>query len=119
MNSIPLLQVAQGFGQFGVMIPMLLVFVIFYFLLFRPQKKEQQKTEKMIAALQKGDKIITVGGIHGTVSSTKEKTLIVKVDENCKIEINRSAIGVVLKDEKNSQPPAPDFSKSSEKKSFF
>ena len=114
MNFIPLLEGAAqgGFGSFGFLIPMLLVFVIFYFLLIRPQKKEQQKTEKMISQLQKGDKIITIGGIHGVVSSTKEKTIIIKVDDNCKIEINRSAVGAVLKDE----PPKPDFGGEGEKK---
>ena len=114
MNFIPLLEGAAqgGFGSFGFLIPMLLVFVIFYFLLIRPQKKEQQKTERMISQLQKGDKIITIGGIHGVVSSTKEKTIIIKVDDNCKIEINRSAVGAVLKDE----PPKPDFGGESEKK---
>ena len=114
MNFVPLLQgtVPGGFGSFGFLIPMLLVFVIFYFLLIRPQKKEQQKTEKMISQLQKGDKIITIGGIHGVASSTKEKTIIIKVDDNCKIEINRSAVGAVLKDE----PPKPDFGGEGEKK---
>lgn len=66
----------------------------------------------MISQLQKGDKIITIGGIHGVVSSTKEKTIIIKVDDNCKIEINRSAVGAVLKDE----PPKPDFGGEGEKK---
>ncbi len=114
MNFMPLLQGAApgAFGSFGFLIPMLLVFVIFYFLLIRPQKKEQQKTERMISQLQKGDKIITIGGIHGVVSSTKEKTIIIKVDDNCKIEINRSAVGAVLKDE----PPKPDFGGEGEKK---
>ena len=114
MNFMPLLQgtAPGGFGSFGFLIPMLLVFVIFYFLLIRPQKKEQQKTEKMISQLQKGDKIITIGGIHGVVSATKEKTIIIKVDDNCKIEINRSAVGAVLKDE----PPKPDFGGEGEKK---
>ena len=114
MNFMPLLQgtAPGGFGSFGFLIPMLLVFVIFYFLLIRPQKKEQQKTEKMISQLQKGDNIITIGGIHGVVSSTKEKTIIIKVDDNCKIEINRSAVGAVLKDE----PPKPDFGGEGEKK---
>ena len=114
MNFMPLLQgtAPGGFGSFGFLIPMLLVFVIFYFLLIRPQKKEQQKTERMISQLQKGDKIITIGGIHGVVSSTKEKTIIIKVDDNCKIEINRSAVGAVLKDE----PPKPDFGGEGEKK---
>ncbi|AIN93942.1 preprotein translocase subunit YajC [Treponema putidum] len=114
MNFIPLLQGASqgGFSSFGFLIPMLLVFVIFYFLLIRPQKKEQQKTEKMISQLQKGDKIITIGGIHGVVSSTKEKTLVIKVDDNCKIEINRSAVGTVLKD----TPSKPDFAGEEDKK---
>ena len=114
MNFMPLLQgTAQGgIASFGFLVPMLLVFVIFYFLLIRPQKKEQQKTERMISQLQKGDKIITIGGIHGVVSSTKEKTIIIKVDDNCKIEINRSAVGAVLKDE----PPKPDFGGEGEKK---
>ncbi len=127
MNFIPLLQAASGFGSFGIMIPMLLIFVIFYFLLIRPQKKEQKKTEQMIALLKKGDKIITIGGIHGVVSSTKEKTLIIKIDDNCKMEINRTAVGVVLTEKNNK--PAPDFSgkkdnaksegEKKEKKSLF
>ena len=59
----------------------------------------------MIAALKKGDKVITIGGIHGTVSSTKEKTVIVKVDDNTKIEFLRSAISTVVTDkaEKNGK----------------
>ncbi len=122
MNFIPLLQQAGGFGSMGFMIPMLLIFVIFYFLLIRPQKKEQKKTEQMIALLKKGDKIITIGGIHGVVSSTKEKTVVIKVDDNCKMEINRTAVGVVLSDQTNR--PTPDFSgkktdEKKEKKSFF
>ena len=54
----------------------------------------------MIASVQKGDKIITIGGIHGVVSSVKETTIILKVDDNCKLEMNRSAIGSVILDEK-------------------
>ena len=118
MNFIPLLQTAQGGNSFVFLGAMFVVFMIFYFLLIRPQKKEQQKMANMISQLQKGDKIITIGGIHGTVSSTKEKTLIVKVDENCKIEINRSAVGTVLKDE---QKPMPNFGgePKEEKKGLF
>ncbi len=120
MNFIPLLQASSGFGGFGIMVPMLLIFVIFYFLLIRPQKKEQKKTEQMISLLKKGDKVITIGGIHGVVSSTKEKTIVIKVDDNCKMEINRTAVGVVLAD-KNAKP-TPDFSGKKEeepKKRFF
>ncbi len=123
MNFIPMLQ--AGGGSFGLLVPMLLIFVIFYFLLIRPQKKEQKKTEMMISQLKKGDKIITIGGIHGVVSSTKEKTIVIKVDDNCKIEINRTAVGVVLTEPKEKpaagEKPIPDFSDSDkkEKKGLF
>ena len=77
-------------------VPFALIFIIFYFFLIRPQNKKQKETEKMIAALKKGDKIVTIGGIHGTVAQTKEKTVIVKVDDNAKIEFSRSAIASVV-----------------------
>ena len=83
----------------GTLLPFLLIIVIFYFFLIRPQNKKQKETEKMLAALKKGDKVITIGGIHGTISSVKEKTVIVKVDENVKLEFNRSAISSVEKSE--------------------
>lgn len=82
----------------STIVPFVLIIAIFYFFLIRPQNKKQKETEKMIAALKKGDKVVTIGGIHGVVSSTKEKTVIVKVDDNCKIEFNRSAIAGVETD---------------------
>ena len=78
------------------MLPIFLIFIIFYLFIIRPQNKKQKETEKMIAALKKGDKIVTIGGIHGTVAQTKEKTVIVKVDDNAKIEFSRSAIASVV-----------------------
>ena len=78
------------------MLPIFLIFIIFYLFIIRPQNKKQKETEKMIAALKKGDKIVTIGGIHGTVAQTKEKTVIVKVDDNAKIEFSRSAIASVI-----------------------
>ena len=77
---------------------MIAIFAIFYFFLIRPQNKKQKETEKMIAALKKGDKVVTIGGIHGVISSTKEKTVVVKVDDNTKIEFNRTAIATVVTD---------------------
>ena len=91
---------AGGAAGLMSMLPILLIFVIFYFLLIRPQNKKQKETEKMIAALKKGDKVVSIGGIHGVVTSTKEKTVIVKVDDNTKLEFNRSAIASVVLDEK-------------------
>ena len=100
MNAIPLLQQAAQGGSFIPLLALGLIFVIFYVFIIGPQKKEQKKTQEMIAAVQKGDKIITIGGIHGVVSSVKETTIILKVDDNCKLEMNRSAIGSVILDEK-------------------
>lgn len=93
-------------------VPFVLIIAIFYFFLIRPQNKKQKETEKMINALKKGDKIVTIGGIHGVVSSTKEKTVIVKVDDNCKIEFSRSAIAGVESDKPAETKKASEASES-------
>ena len=98
MNVMSLLQNAaapQG-SLLSMILPIALIFVIFYFFIIRPQNKKQKETQKMIDALKKGDKIVTIGGIHGVISSTKEQSVIVKVDENAKIEFSRSAIATSL-----------------------
>lgn len=107
MNFMPFLMgstqgATGGSSQGSVFMPITfgLVFVIFYFFIIRPQNKKQKDTEKMISAVKKGDKIITIGGIHGEVSSTKEKTVIVKVDNEVKLEFSRSAIASVVVEEK-------------------
>ncbi len=102
MSLVTLLQAAGATSPNTLMsvAPFVLIIIIFYFFIIRPQNKKQKETEKMINALKKGDKVVTVGGIHGVVASTKEKTVIVKVDDDVKIEFNRSAIAGVL----NSKP---------------
>lgn len=104
MSFVPLLLQAanpqQGGNLLMSVLPFVLIIAIFYFFIIRPQNKKQKETEKMINALKKGDKVVTIGGIHGVVTSTKEKTVIVKVDSNSTIEFNRSAISVVLSDKK-------------------
>jgi preprotein translocase subunit YajC len=74
------------------LIPFAAIIAIFYFLIIRPQNKKQKETQKMLSALKKGDKVVTIGGVHGTIQSVKESSVIVKVDENTKIEFSRSAI---------------------------
>ena len=100
MSFVPFLQAAAGSvstsaSLISTLIPFVLIIVIFYFFLIRPQNKKQKETERMLSALKKGDKIITIGGIHGTIASLKDQTVIVKVDDGCKIEFNRSAIATV------------------------
>lgn len=80
----------------AVFLPFIIIFVIFYFLLIRPQKIQQRKHQELIANIKKNDKIITSGGIHGTVVRVKDDTLVVKVDDNTKLEIQKNYIAKVL-----------------------
>ena len=102
MSFVPLLQAgAPAAGQGNMLmsvVPFILIIAIFYFFIIRPQNKKQKETEKMINALKKGDKVVTIGGIHGVVSAAKEKTVVVKVDDGVSIEFNRSAIAAVVVD---------------------
>jgi len=77
-------------------IPFAAIILIFYFLLIRPQNKKRKETEKMLSAIKKGDKVVTIGGIHGTVQNVKESTVLLKVDDNVKIEFLRTAISSVI-----------------------
>jgi preprotein translocase subunit YajC len=87
----------QGGGSFLGFLPFILIIVIMYFLMIRPQVRRQKEKQKMIEALQKGDNIITSGGIHGKVMGFTDdgKTVIVRVDDNVKLNLDRSAINVV------------------------
>ena len=99
MYMVPVLQAAaQQGGILGMVLPIALIFVIFYVFIIRPQNKKQKETQKMIDALKKGDKVVTIGGIHGVISSVKDQTVIVKVDDDAKIEFTRSAIASVIVD---------------------
>jgi len=80
----------------STLIPFALVILIFYFLIIRPQNKKQKETQKMLSALKKGDKVLTIGGIYGVIQSVKEGSVVVKVDESTKIEFSRSAIASVV-----------------------
>lgn len=74
------------------LMPLILMFVIFYFLLIRPQHKKQKEHEKMVSELKKNDEVITTGGIHATIVNVKDKTFILRVDDNVRIEVSKSAI---------------------------
>ncbi len=72
--------------------PILIVGVIFYLLIFMPMRKRQKKVETMIAAIKNGDKVITSSGIYGVVAGVKDKTFILKIADQVKIEVSKSAI---------------------------
>jgi preprotein translocase subunit YajC len=91
-----LLQAAQG-GQnpLTTFIPLILLVVVFYFFLIRPQMKRQKELKNFRESLKKGDKIVTTGGIYGRIVSIEDNTMIVEVDDNVKLRIDKNA---VLKD---------------------
>ena len=92
-------QAAGGLG--GMLIPMICMGVIFYFLLIRPQQKKQKEQQALISSAKTGDKIVTTSGIHGLISNVKETTVIVKIADNVKVEIDKSAIAVISKRSEN------------------
>ncbi len=73
----------------------LLVFAVFYFVLYGPQRKRQKELKAMMDNLKKNDEVVTSSGIHGTVVIVKDKTVVVRVDDNCRIEFDRESIASV------------------------
>jgi preprotein translocase subunit YajC len=84
--------------------PLLFIGVIFYFLLIRPQQKQRKEQQKLIESLKTGDKVVTSAGIYGLISNVKEKTVLLKVADNVKIEIDKAAVATVL--ERSSEESA-------------
>ncbi len=93
---MPAEQAANPLAQLPI-IPYLLIFVIFYFLVFKPQKDKQKDQKTMVESMKKNDQVITAGGMHGTIISLKEKTVIIRVDDGVKIEFDRESINKIIK----------------------
>jgi preprotein translocase subunit YajC len=89
-------------SAFGMLVPMIAVFVIFYFMLIRPQKKQQEKHQKMITEIKKGDKVITSSGILGEIFSVEEKFFVLTIAEKTKIKILKSQIATKYSEESNN-----------------
>ena len=90
----------QG-GGFTAFVPLILMFVIFYFLLIRPQQKKQKLHREMISNVKKGDRIVTGGGIHGRVTGVSDTTLTVEIAEKVRVKLNRANVSSVI------QPSSP------------
>ncbi len=88
---------AGSIGILGSFFPFILIFVVFYFLLFLPQQKKIKQHQKMLAELQKGDTVVTNGGIHGTVVAIKGNVVDLKVADEVKISFSKEAIAQVVK----------------------
>ncbi len=82
-----------------MLIPVLMI-VVFYFLLIRPQQKKAKEQAKLVAALETGDRVVTNAGIHGVITNLKDRSVLVRVADNVKIEFDRGSIVTVVKDGK-------------------
>jgi len=97
MNSVLLIiaQANQGQAMFSMILPMLLIIVVFYFFMIRPQIKRQKELQKFRSALQKGDKVVTTGGIYGKIEEIKDNIIMLEIAPGVKVKVDKS---VVLKD---------------------
>jgi len=86
-----------GSSMFSTLIMFALIILIFYFMILRPQQKRQKEREKLLGSVEKGDKVITVGGAHGTVVGLEEKTVLVQIADNVKVKYEKSAISSVIR----------------------
>jgi preprotein translocase subunit YajC len=105
----------QAASSFSPLIPMLLMFVIFYFLLIRPQQKKNKEHRQMIENLKKGDRIITSGGLHGRITGLNDAILTVEISEKVRVKISRSSIAGLV--QSTTQAPAAKKEKSDSKTS--
>jgi len=92
-----------GSGGFASFIPLILMFVIFYFLLIRPQQKKTKEHRQMVDNLKTGDRIITSGGLHGRVTGVSESALTVEIAEKVRVKVNRASVTALLQ---TTPPPA-------------
>ena len=85
-----------GGGLVSTLIMFGAIFLIFYFMIIRPQQKRAKERDKLLSNLEKGDKVVTSGGVHGVIAGLDEKTALLQISDNVKIKIERSAISTVL-----------------------
>ena len=85
-------------GGFGFLVPFIFIFVIMYFIMIRPQARRQKEQQKLVSSLKTGDRVVTSSGIHGLIANVKDSTVIVKVADNVKIEMDKAAVTNVLKE---------------------
>ena len=97
----------------GMWLPFVVIGVLFYLLLLRPQQRQRKDQQRMLANIKTGDKVVTVGGIYGLVTNVKNGILVVKIAEGVKVEISRDAIRAVItgkEDSQSQQAPTPSGS---------
>jgi len=92
-----------GGGWMGMIIMIALIFGFFYMLIIRPQQRQKREQQSMIDSLRRGDKVVTIGGIHGRVEQVKDTTVLLKVAEGVKIEVSRASIAQLKERKEESE----------------
>jgi len=87
-----------GSGLVSTLVMFGLIFLIFYFMIIRPQQKRQRERQKLLEALKKGDKIVTGGGLHGTIVGMEEKTVLVQIADGVKVKVDRGSVAAVTRE---------------------
>lgn len=107
---MPLLQEQTGAQLVSMLVPFGLIILVFYFLIIRPQNKKQKETQAMLASIKKNDRVVTIGGIRGTVHAVRDDAIVLKVDDEVKMEFNKSAIASVIRPQvsKDGSKEAPE-----------
>jgi preprotein translocase subunit YajC len=90
--------------------PMIIIFVLFYFMLIRPQRRAQKELQLKLAALRSGDEVIACGGIHGLVTNVNDRLVTLKIADNVKIKVEKASVMTILKksDDPEPEPPAAE-----------
>ena len=92
MTILQVAPAAQGGSQWSMWIMLALIFVVMWFFMIRPQRKQQKELQNFRDSLKKGDKVVTIGGIYGTVCEVKETSVLIEVDNNVKIRVSKQAL---------------------------
>ncbi|HVE73430.1 MAG TPA: preprotein translocase subunit YajC [Thermoanaerobaculia bacterium] len=104
MNAIALLQTGgSGAAAIANFLPIIAIGLVFYFLVIAPANKQRKKTQEMLSTLKKGDRVLTTGGIYGTVQGVEPDAVYLKIAENVKVKVARSAISGIVSGESDAQ----------------
>jgi preprotein translocase subunit YajC len=103
MNAIALFQAGGSAAAIANFLPIVAIGLVFYFLVIAPANKQRKKTQEMLSTLKKGDRVLTSGGIYGTVQGVEPEAVYLKIAENVKVKVARSAISGLVTGEAESQ----------------
>ena len=96
-SAAPANPASPGGSIGGLLVPFIFIFIMMYFVMIRPQARRQKEQQKLINTLKTGDRVVTSSGIHGLIANVKDSTVIVKVADNVKIEMDKAAVTNVVK----------------------